>query len=52
MNVTSDVYRLLNNSPGAPYNIENFAGFTSENIGSVTQLGIINSVPIGSCGIP
>lgn len=52
VNVTSDTYRLLNNSPGAPYNIENFAGFTTENSGTVTQLGIVNDVPIGSCGIP
>lgn len=52
VNVTSDVYRLLNNNPSAPYNIENFAGFASENTGSITHLGTINSVPIGSCGIP
>ncbi len=41
-----------NNNPSAPYNIENFAGFAAENTGSITQLGTINSVPIGSCGIP
>mgnify|MGYP003608099317 FL=1 len=52
VNVTSDVYRLGNNNPSAPYNIENFAGFAAENTGSITQLGTINSVPIGSCGIP
>ena len=52
VNVTSDVYRLLNNNAAAPYNIENFANFASENTGSITQLGTINSVPIGSCGIP
>jgi hypothetical protein len=52
VNVTSDVYRLGNNNPSAPYNIENFVNFASENVGSITQLGTINSVPIGSCGIP
>jgi hypothetical protein len=52
VNVTSDVYRLGNNSPSAPYNIENFVNFASENVGSITQLGTINSVAIGSCGIP
>jgi hypothetical protein len=52
VNVTSDVYRLGNNSPGAPYNIENFVNFASENVGSITQGGTINSVSIGSCGIP
>jgi len=53
VNVTSDIYRLGNNSPGAPFNIENFANFSSENGGTVNILvGNINSVAIGSCGIP
>ncbi len=51
--VNSDVYRLGNNNPTAPFNIENFVNFGTENTGTVDVLGgTINNVAIGSCGIP
>ncbi len=54
--VTCDVYRLINNTPGAPppagFFIENFVNFASENVGSITQLNTITNVGIGDCGIP
>ena len=51
--VTSDVYRLGQNNPAAPFHIENFANFNTENTGNINILvGTITSVPVGSCGIP